>query len=279
MLSNVATLSAALPWLLLMGSLLAGFLHLKRSCLILVIMAGGLALTNGEMSPIALTLSGVGLLGAWVLRIQKGTIAILGHLALIGWALALALHLVPGFTNFLALDTVQSSPSSVPYSLYLNFDKPQVFLLLLLAWPALLSQDTPLRWRPLLMSILSLVSLLPLATSLGAIHLDPSWPQWAGIFLLANLLQTCLVEEAFFRGYLQKLLTARVGPVAGIMAASLLFGLAHIGGGLLVVGMATLLGATCGLGLWFSGRLWVAVFMHFAFNALHLIAFTYPAPL
>ncbi|WP_406648247.1 CPBP family intramembrane metalloprotease [Aliisedimentitalea scapharcae] len=268
-----------LPWLLLMGSLITGFFAMTRSSIMLAMLAGGAALAFGAMTPTAVALSGGGLLAAWILRTQKGAIAFAGHMVLIGWAMALALHMVPGFTNAVGLDAVQSSPFAIPYSLHLNLDKPQIFLMLLLAWPALLARDCAVRWGPLLVSFLVLAGLFPLATGLGVIHSDLSWPHWAGLFLFANLVQTCLVEEAFFRGYLQKFLTDRIGPFGAIVSASLLFGAAHLAGGPLIAGLATLLGAACGLGLWFSGRLWVAVLMHFAFNAVHLIFFTYPAPL
>ncbi|NUQ39199.1 MAG: CPBP family intramembrane metalloprotease [Caldilineales bacterium] len=52
-----------------------------------------------------------------------------------------------------------------------------------------------------------------------------------GLAFLWNLLEVGLVEEFFFRGFLQGRLTGFLGaPVGGICAASLLFGLAHAPG-------------------------------------------------
>ncbi|MCX8955020.1 CPBP family intramembrane metalloprotease, partial [Ruegeria sp. NA] len=96
---------------------------------------------------------------------------------------------------------------------------------------------------------------------------------------LSILFLTCLTEEAFFRGYLQSAITLRLEATGGLVAASLLFGLAHIGGGPALVVFASLLGLGCGLGYFATGRLWVPVAMHFGFNLTHLLLFTYPGPL
>ena len=127
---------------------------------------------------------------------------------------------------------MQAGPASAPYSLHLNLDKPLVFFTLLLAWPALLQRNDPSGRRCTSNSGLPLLAaLLPLALLTGALHLEPSLPDWTLLWMASNLLLTCLAEEAFFRGYLQQGLSRRFGPAAGIAAASLLFGLAHIGAG------------------------------------------------
>ncbi len=47
-------------------------------------------------------------------------------------------------------------------------------------------------------------------------------------------------------------------------------------GGLLLVLFATMAGVIYGLAWLWSGRLWVATLVHFSFNMLHLLLFTYP---
>ncbi len=112
----------------------------------------------------------------------------------------------------------------------------------------------------------------------GAVKPEFGLPHWWFSFALFNLFLTCLTEEAFFRGYIQSLITSKAGAALGVAAASLLFGLVHFPGGLALVTFASILGAACGLGYYATGRLWVTTLMHFAFNAAHLAFFTYPAP-
>nr|WP_254438024.1 CPBP family intramembrane glutamic endopeptidase [Ruegeria arenilitoris] len=123
-----------------------------------------------------------------------------------------------------------------------------------------------------------LPTLFLLGLTTGAVRPEIGLPSWWLIFALSNLFLTCLTEEAFFRGYLQSVFISKTGTTIGIVAASLLFGLAHAGGGPALVVFASILGAACGLGYFATGRLWVPVLMHFGFNALHLALFTYPGP-
>ena len=266
------------PWLLLMFCLVLHWNGLHRTGwgLFTLWLVAATALGMLKIAGLAAIFAGLGLSLA-VPRLQ-GNLAIAGHIALVLWSVAMAAHLLPGFNNLLVLDQVQSGPLSTPYSLHLNQDKPVIFLALLLAWPGLLSRSAPLRRLPTLLAAVFCAALLPLAIAAGTLKVEPALPAWLGLFLIANLLQTCLVEEAFFRGYLQNGLSARLGAAAGITTASFLFGLAHIGGGWTVAVFAALLGLACGLGLRFSGRLWVPVLMHFAFNVAHLMLLTYPAP-
>ncbi|MNF14531.1 CAAX amino terminal protease self- immunity [compost metagenome] len=62
----------------------------------------------------------------------------------------------------------------------------------------------------------------------------------------------------------------------GILVASLLFGAAHLAGGPLLMLFAALAGVCYGLAFQWSGRLSVAILLHFLFNFAHLAFFTYP---
>lgn len=267
------------PWLLLMLCLALQWAGLRRLGWSVFVAWLATAIAFGTLGLPALIAIAGGLGLAVSLPSLRGMWAIAGHAALVLWSVAMAAHLLPGFDNLQALDQVQSGPLSAPYSLYLNQDKPIVFLALALAWPGVLARSGPVQRLPLLLAALFCAALLPLTVATGALAPETALPAWLGLFLIANLLQTCLVEEAFFRGYLQNGLSARFGPVTGTAAASLLFGLAHAGGGWTLVVFATLLGLACGMGLRFGGRLWVPVLMHFAFNVAHLMLLTYPAPI
>ena len=266
------------PWFILIAAQICAMS--KRSVLALTLLAifGGTALTLGLVTPLAFAVAVVGLLGAAALPRLSGPAALAGHLAMILWSLALGAHLIPGFHNLLVLDQVQAGPDSGTFTMYLNLDKPLVLFAVLMAWPGILGDTAVIRKTPLIIGLLLLPTLFFLGLLSGAVHPEVGLPPWWLIFALSNLFLTSLTEEAFFRGYLQSAISSKLGTALGIVAASLLFGLAHFGGGLALVVFASVLGAACGLGYYATGRLWVPVLMHFGFNALHLALFTYPGP-
>lgn len=269
-----------LPDSLIWGALaLAVLLCLVRQRLPGLILLGVAllaALYLGRLSPSALLITLAGLLLAWrtpgLPQPWRGAALTLVLL----WAIALMLHLIPGFNNLKVLDQVQAGPASVPFNMYLNLDKPLVFFGLLLAWPALLGQGGAVRWRALALLLLPLAALLITAWQLGALKPEAGLPYWWWLFALNNLLFTCVAEEALFRGFIQQGVAARSRLWLGILVASLLFGTAHLAGGPLLMLFAALAGACYGLAFHVSGRLSVAIVIHFLFNFAHLALFTYP---
>ncbi|MFM5094380.1 lysostaphin resistance A-like protein [Aeromonas rivipollensis] len=265
-----------LIWLALGLAVLLCMARQQRSGLILLGVALLTALWLERLSPVAALVSLAGLLLAWrtpgLPQPWRGVALTLVLL----WAMALTLHLVPGFDNLKVLDRVQAGPASVPFTLYLNLDKPLIFFGLLLAWPALLGPGGTMRWRPLALLILPLAALLITAWQLGALKPDVGLPHWWWLFAFNNLVFTCVAEEALFRGLIQQGMASRSKPWLGLLVASLLFGAAHLAGGPLLVLFAALAGACYGLAFQLSGRLSVAILLHFLFNFAHLALFTYP---
>lgn len=269
-----------LPDSLIWGALaLAVLLCLARQRLPGLILLGVAllaALYLDHLSPSALLITLAGLLLAWrtpnLPQPWRGAALTL----ILLWAIALMLHLIPGFSNLKVLDQMQAGPASVPFNMYLNLDKPLVFFGLLLAWPALLGQGGAIRWRALALLLLPLAALLITAWQLGALKPEAGLPYWWWLFALNNLLFTCVAEEALFRGFIQQGVAARSRLWLGILVASLLFGAAHLAGGPLLMLFAALAGACYGLAFQFSGRLSVAIAIHFLFNFAHLALFTYP---
>ena len=265
-----------LIWLALGLAVLLCLARQQRSGLILLGVALLTALWLERLSPVAALVSLAGLLLAWrtpgLPQPWRGVALTLVLL----WAMALTLHLVPGFDNLKVLDRVQAGPASVPFTLFLNLDKPLIFFGLLLAWPALLGPGGTMRWRPLALLILPLAALLITAWQLGALKPDVGLPHWWWLFAFNNLVFTCVAEEALFRGLIQQGVASRSKPWLGLLVASLLFGAAHLAGGPLLVLFAALAGACYGLAFQLSGRLSVAILLHFLFNFAHLALFTYP---
>ena len=267
------------PWAWLMAALVTLLIGFHRIGMALLGVWGVIALFAGLVSPLAAASVGLALGVAAALPRLHGTAAIAGNGVMIAICIALAAHLVPGFGNIPVLKEVQAGPASSPYTLYLNFDKPLVLALLLLAWPRLTAIEAPLRPFPIALAVFLTLGLFPVARWSGALRPEFTVPDWVFLFLIANLLQTCLVEETFFRGYLQRAAQDRIGPVPAVFLVSVLFGMAHFGGGPALVVFAGMLGLGCGMAFLFSGRLWVPVVLHFGFNTIHLLAFTYPSPL
>ncbi len=216
-----------------------------------------------------------------------------GWLLLALTALAGALHLLPGIQNPLLVDAQQLTADAIPYTLYANFDKGWAgYCLLLAIWPAQRSDkllSSKLRsayWRGFWpVWPLTVLLALGLAMTLGLIQPAPKWPEFALQFVFCNLLLTCVAEEAFFRGLLQRPLVNKLQQRGfatnttawfAIVAVSLLFGLVHLAGGWAYALVATVASIGYGWAYQRSGRIEVAIVAHFALNLLHLCLFTYP---
>ena len=200
-------------------------------------------------------------------------------------ALALALHKAPGFHNPMLADGIRFSGDGTPFSLWANFDKAVVGIVLVgvfcerigssAEWLALLR-----RIAPVVMS--TLVVVLGLGWLLGQIRPDFKWTPYSAWFLASNLLITCVAEEAFFRGFLLGKMAGamrdwRGGTVVAVLVTSILFGLAHMGGGALLALLATIAGLHYAAAYLLSKRIEAAILAHFILNAVHFLAFTYPA--
>lgn len=200
-------------------------------------------------------------------------------------ALLLALHKLPGFFNPMLAYQVQVSAGAAPFNLYANFDKAVAGIVLMGVFCA------PIRaraaWLPMLRRTLpvllaTLVVVLGAGMVLGVVRPDVKWTVFTPWFLANNLLITCVTEEAFFRGFLMKGMAramdrVRYGTALAVIVSTVLFGLVHWPGGPLLVVFATLAGLGNALAYLRSGRIEGAILTHFALNAVHFVAFTYPA--
>ncbi|WP_433766814.1 CPBP family glutamic-type intramembrane protease [Pseudomonas putida] len=258
-------------------------LALPWTHLALLSLGYGMALAYGRLGGLAAISFALLLIAGFAVRQQKLALGrYLGHGLFIVLALALATHWLPGFYNGRVIDPQRFTDDAVPFSMYLNLDKPLIGFWLLLACPWIVSQRS-LRitaYATALALLLSAVLALGGALLLGVIGWAPKWPEHAWLWLLNNLILVTLVEEALFRGYIQGGLSRcferlRHGETLALLLASLLFGLAHTGAGWQWVLLASLAGIGYGLAYRFGG-LAAAIATHFGLNLLHFGLFTYP---
>jgi membrane protease YdiL (CAAX protease family) len=199
-------------------------------------------------------------------------------------AFALSAHWLPGFLNPPLATNLQLSAESAPFTQRAKFDMGAAGLLLLAyfcrrvrhmsEWPSVLSTGVGV-------GTCTAVVVIGFALSVGFVTPDAKLPAYALVWAASNLLVICMLEEAFFRGFVQdRLATAlrayprwRWAPVA---VASVLFGVAHAGGGLTLVAAATLAGVGYGTAYALTQRIEAAVLAHFTLNSIHFFGFTYP---
>lgn len=223
---------------------------------------------------------------AWGARDARGRYARALLLALTAVAaLALALHKAPGFHNPMLAEGIHFSRDGTPFALWANFDKAVVGIVLVGVFCERIGSVA--EWREMLRRIApvvasTLVVVLGLGWLLGQIRPDVKWTPYSAWFLASNLLITCVAEEAFFRGFLlEKMARAmrgwRGGVIVATLVTSILFGLAHLGGGSLLALLATIAGLHYAVAYLLSRRVEGAILTHFVLNAVHFVAFTYPA--
>ena len=267
-------------WIILAGALTV-LSPAKRLAVLLLLLATLMGLFQDVLDwPALAILFSIALL-AWV-RVENPAnraVLLITEALLVLIAAGLFLHLLPGFNNPRQIEELQVGPHSTAFSFYYNFDKALIPFVLLAALPTLFrAQKFAAPHKILWLLLLAAIPLLLyVAVLLGGLGFERHWPEWLGSFVLANLFFVSLAEEAFFRGYLQQRLRQKIGGVAALLVASLLFGLAHFPGGMLLVVFATLAGLIYGLAWHWSGRVWVATGVHFLLNLTHLLFFTYPA--
>jgi membrane protease YdiL (CAAX protease family) len=199
--------------------------------------------------------------------------------------LLLGMHVLPGFHNFLALDRVVLSSGAAPYTLYLNFDKTLVgiFILGLCHEPLLRNArrwaEAARRAAPIVPIHVALVAAG--AAAIGYLTWQPKWEPIFALWAPVNLFFVCLSEEAFFRGFIQRELSTalagvRAGNAIAVVVSAGLFGLAHFGGGMSYIVLATAAGLGYAIVYQRTRSIEMSMLAHFALNTVHFLLFTYP---
>ncbi|WP_323143283.1 CPBP family intramembrane glutamic endopeptidase [Massilia phyllosphaerae] len=199
-------------------------------------------------------------------------------------AFLFALHRFPGFYNPVLAEGIRFSADTPAFSLRANADTAVAGIVLMGVFCERISRLAD--WRAMLRQVWpvvlsTLVVVLGLGWALGYVRPDWKWTPYSAWFLASNLLFTCVTEEAFFRGFILERLARgmarwRYGVLFATVLSSLLFGLAHARGGPLLVALATLAGVHYAVAYLRSRRIEGAILTHFALNAVHFVAFSYP---
>ena len=212
------------------------------------------------------------------IRMTSGVLAII-------LSVMLTAHLIPGFNNWKILDNVSLTETSLPYSMYLNMDKTLIGLAILsFGFPLIKSLE---EWASVLRTTLpiflvGLVVLASVSQISGYTHWDFKFPDLFFVWALKNLFFTCVSEEAFFRGFLQRNLFKilrgyKYGNILSLITVSTLFGSAHFAGGFKYVFIATMAGFVYGYAYQKTQRIEASILCHFGVNTFHFIFLTYPA--
>jgi membrane protease YdiL (CAAX protease family) len=247
----------------LLAALVWQFIH-PISLLPIIIFAVGCYLTYQKQTP------------PW-LKISGGLLVTL-------LAIGLMAHIIPGFSNPKIISNLQLSKDAILYNQFLSFDKALVGLFILAfghqllfakkAWFDMLTTTIPL-------SAIVVIVVIFLAVLIGYVQFDLKLTALFFLWALPNLFFSCIAEEAFFRGFVQKHLEEslkkyKYGSATGLLLASLLFGLAHYAGGMSYIILATIAGIGYGLVYRQSKSIEASILTHFLVNVVHFIFFTYP---
>lgn len=212
-------------------------------------------------------------------------VKVLSGVASVVLASLIAARVLPGFNNWKIANQLLLNPDAIPHSIWLNFDKPVIGLLVLAlgisraslqeAWCKHLTKILPI-------SIAGIFITICTAIAMGYVRLEPRWTEIFWIWAPINLLFTCVGEEALFRGLIQsgfaKVLSKfSYGKWIALATASIAFGASHFAGGLSYVVLASLAGIFYGWVYMQSASLEFSVLTHFLLNSIHFLFFTYPA--
>ena len=274
------------PLLCLMGGLLLLALAClwvnKHLAVVLAMASAGIAYSLGRLNPMAL--AALFSLVAFLLldqRLRSPLLKRILSLAIIGLCSASFFHLLPGFINWQVLPPTQVSAGAAPYDFYLNLDKGLMgfILLFFLIRPASTGQD----WSRIAKGTFALApwtiaSLLGATYLFGWIHYDPKWLPFMTFWIPVNLLTVCLVEEVFFRGFVQQRLSQWAGSWNGLALTTFLFTASH---GFFThdwryLSLVALASFFYGLTYQITQRIEASTLVHFTVNLIHISLWTYP---
>lgn len=232
--------------------------------------------------PIFLLFSGHYLLSRSITGVKRFLIFFL----VTGLSLFFLLHLLPGFHNKELVSKALLSPDAIPYSLWVNFDKPiiAVFFLMFSRF-SFYSKKELLKILPstLIISAAGIFAVMLLSLLGGIVRYDPKLPSFFFTWFIINFFFVSIVEEVFFRGFLQTAIVKMLGKktrshILSSCVVSILFTILHIP----FVSDPAFLSATFTASLLYggiyayTGSIGSSIFCHTLLNTIHILLFTYP---
>lgn len=194
-------------------------------------------------------------------------------------------HKIPGFSNWQIVKGVILSTNGLPFSSYLNFDKPLIGLLLL-GFGALPLLKSKKDWYRVLVQTAPIAIggtfiIAGLAWLFGYIKFEPKWGNFLIVWFISNLFFTAIAEEVLFRGFIQRYLSiafqkTRFGNELALLIASVLFAAVHTAGGLAYILLAFVAGILYGWAYIKTNRIEASILTHIFLNLTHILFFTYP---
>ena len=205
----------------------------------------------------------------------------------IATSLGLLIHKFPGFNNWLIISKAQLTPNASPFSLYLNFDKPFIgIFILVLGFPLLqnLKEFGKLLKVAIPMTLCGIAILIFTSLYSGLIEWAPKFPKILWFFALENLIFVSIIEEAFWRGFVQNECFRWLGGKGFMSSAGAIFLTALLYAGLHYfwvasipfLGLVFLAGLIYGTIYQYTRALEASILCHWVFNLIHFICFTYP---
>ncbi len=203
-------------------------------------------------------------------------------------SLGLSSHLLPGFHNWQLASNLVLSSEALPYSLWLNFDKPFMGFFALAYSIPLIQSRIQLKEVSILsvpLTLLGIAMIGVIATYGGIVAWDPKVPGITPIWMIANLFLVTIPEEAFFRGFLQEEIFRWLGSggaraqIGSVLLTSFFFTLLHVYWISSIPFLAFVFIASLIYGgiYQYTKAIESSIFCHFALNLVHFLFFTYPA--
>lgn len=222
----------------------------------------------------------------------KGDIRGLARFVLVALAavvsFGLLLHFFPGFNNIQILQKVQISKNAYPYSLCLSFDKPFVGIFVLAVGFPLIGNMRDFKnvmklALPLIIGGIAIMIILSIYS--GMIQWDPKFLQIFWFFMVQNLLFVCIIEGAFWRGFIQREFFRWFGDkgffanIGCVLATAVLFAALHYFWvpSIPFLFLVFVAGIIYGSIYQFTKALEPSIFCQWLFNITHFLLFTYPA--
>lgn len=252
-----------------------------------LVLAFALGYIAKLLQPVALLPIGtLFILHAFLQGQVRGLARLLLVLITIALSLGLMMRLFPGFTGWKVLSQ-KVSKNAPTYNLYLNFSKPFIGIFVLAFTTTLLKN--PREFAQMLKTALPLtlggiVILMALALTSGLIQFDPKLPKMFWFFVVSNLIFVTIIEEAFWRGFVQKELFRGLGGkgflanTGCVLLTALFFAALHYQWvqNISFLSLVFVAGVIYGSIYQYTKALEASIFAHWTFNLTHFFLFTYP---